>query len=156
MSEKIGCMNCGNISCKNNKKRESNGCGRWKTPEQRILELEEKVGMAERTRDRLISIGFPTFASCKEYAAKLKELEKENAQMKEANETLATMNNSMWVELEKKRAESQGITNKLHQLIKAKEIIKTFCGFCSVFNSTNGSFDNLIAEAEQFLSEVEK
>ena len=43
------------------------------------------------------------------------------------------------------------------QLTKAKEIIKTFCGFCSVFNSTNGSFDNLIAEAEQFLnSEVEK
>ena len=42
MSEKIGCMNCGNISCKNNKKRESKGCGRWKTPEQRILELEEK------------------------------------------------------------------------------------------------------------------
>ena len=82
MSEKIGCMNCGNISCKNNKKRESNGCGRWKTPEQRILELEEKVGMAERTRDRLISIGFPTFASCKEYAAKLKELEAQIEKMK--------------------------------------------------------------------------
>ncbi len=82
MSEKIGCMNCGNISCKNNKKRESKGCGRWKTPEQRILELEEKVGMAERTRDRLISIGFPTFASCKEYAAKLKELEAQIEKMK--------------------------------------------------------------------------
>ena len=82
MSEKIGCMNCGNISCKNNKKRESNGCGRWKTPEQRILELEEKVGMVERTRDRLISIGFPTFASCKEYAAKLNELEAQIEKMK--------------------------------------------------------------------------
>lgn len=82
MSEKIGCMNCGNISCKNNKKRESKGCGRWKTPEQRILELEEKVGMAERTRDRLISIGFPTFASCKEYAAKLAELEAQIEKMK--------------------------------------------------------------------------
>ena len=88
MSEKIGCMNCGNISCKNNKKRESKGCGRWKTPEQRILELEEKVGMAERTRDRLISIGFPTFASCKEYAAKLAELEKENAELKAQIEKL--------------------------------------------------------------------
>lgn len=42
------------------------------------------------------------------------------------------------------------------KLTKAKEIIKTFCGFCSVFNSTNGSFDNIIAEAEQFLKEVEK
>ena len=88
MSKKIGCMNCGNISCKNNKKRESKGCGRWKTPEQRILELEEKVGMAERTRDRLISIGFPTFASCKEYAAKLAELEKENAELKAQIEKL--------------------------------------------------------------------
>lgn len=90
MSEKIGCMNCGNISCKNNKKRESKGCGRWKTPEQRILELEEKVGMAERTRDRLISIGFPTFASCKEYAAKLKELEAEVVRLR--NEGLDNIN----------------------------------------------------------------
>ena len=90
MSEKIGCMNCGNISCKNNKKRESKGCGRWKTPEQRILELEEKVGMAERTRDRLISIGFPTFASCKEYAAKLAELEAEIVRLR--NEGLDNIN----------------------------------------------------------------
>ena len=83
MSEKIGCMNCGNISCPNNKKRESKGCGRWKTPEQRILELEEKVTGYDRNRDRLIAMGFPTFASCKEYAAKLKELENENAELKE-------------------------------------------------------------------------
>lgn len=82
MSEKIGCMNCGNISCKNNKKRESKGCGRWKTPEQRILELEEKVSGYDRNRDRLIAIGFPTFASCKEYAAKLKELKAQIEKMK--------------------------------------------------------------------------
>ena len=71
-----GCMNCGNISCGNNKKRESAGCGRWISPEDKIAELEEKVGMAERTRDRLIAMGFPTLASCKEYSAKLKELDK--------------------------------------------------------------------------------
>ena len=41
--------------------------------------------MAERTRDRLISIGFPTFASCKEYAAKLKELEEEVTRLKNEN-----------------------------------------------------------------------
>lgn len=46
------------------------------------------------------------------------------AELEEANKTLATMNNNMWVELEKKRAESQGITNKLHQLTKAKELLK--------------------------------
>ena len=85
MSEIKGCMNCGNISCENNKKRRVDGCGRWKSPEERIAELEEKVGMAERTRDRLISIGFPTFASCKEYAAKLKELEEEVTRLKNEN-----------------------------------------------------------------------
>ena len=43
MESKIkGCMNCGNISCPNNKKRVSAGCGRWKTPEQKIIELEEE------------------------------------------------------------------------------------------------------------------
>lgn len=42
------------------------------------------------------------------------------------------------------------------QLTKAKEIIKTFCGFCGVFNSTNGSLDNIIARAEQFLKDQEE
>ena len=90
MSEKIGCMNCGNISCPNNKKRESKGCGRWKTPEQRILELEEKVSGYDRNRDRLIAMGFPTFASCKEYAAKLAELEAEVVRLR--NEGLDNIN----------------------------------------------------------------
>ena len=38
-----GCMNCGNISCGNNKKRESAGCGRWISPEDRIAELEKEI-----------------------------------------------------------------------------------------------------------------
>ena len=38
-----GCMNCGNISCGNNKKRESAGCGRWISPEDKIAELEKSV-----------------------------------------------------------------------------------------------------------------
>ena len=71
-----GCMNCGNISCGNNKKRDCAGCGRWISPEDKIAELEEKVGMAERTRERLIAMGFPTLASCKEYSAKLAEAKK--------------------------------------------------------------------------------
>ena len=37
-----GCMNCGNISCGNNKKRESAGCGRWISPEDKIAELEKE------------------------------------------------------------------------------------------------------------------
>jgi len=31
-----GCMNCGNISCGNNKKRDCAGCGRWISPEDKI------------------------------------------------------------------------------------------------------------------------
>lgn len=83
------------------------------------------------------------------------ELEKENAQLKEANETFATMNNSMWVELEKKRAESQGITNKLHQLIKAKEIIKDLLGSENT-SCEEEMFFEIRQKAEQFLKEVEK
>ena len=98
---------------------------------------------------------------CSNHSSKLRmrtlELEKENAQMKEANETLATMNNSMWVELEKKRAESQGITNKLHQLIKAKEILQEFVEWANwQGNSKCPSFKSIQDKAEQFLNEVEK
>lgn len=38
-----GCMNCGNISCGNNKKRESAGCGRWISSEDRIKFLEDFI-----------------------------------------------------------------------------------------------------------------
>lgn len=36
-----GCMNCGNISCGNNKKRESAGCGRWKDPKETEKEYKQ-------------------------------------------------------------------------------------------------------------------
>lgn len=48
-----------------------------------ITELEEKVQGYDRNRDRLISMGFPTFQSCKEYADKIKELEQQIKQMNE-------------------------------------------------------------------------
>lgn len=40
MSEIKGCMNCGNIACGNNKKRDCAGCGRWISPEDKIAFLE--------------------------------------------------------------------------------------------------------------------
>lgn len=80
---------------------------------------------------------------CKLKDIRIAELEKENAELKEKY-----VKNITDCDICDTYCNSQ--------LTKAKEIIKTFCGFCSVFNSTNGSFDNLIAEAEQFLSEVEK
>ena len=39
--------------------------------EQENEEVKEKLASAERTRDNLRQIGFPTFQSCKEYADKL-------------------------------------------------------------------------------------
>lgn len=42
MSEIKGCMNCGNISCGNNKKRDCAGCGRWISPEDKIAELKKE------------------------------------------------------------------------------------------------------------------
>lgn len=87
---------------------------------------------------------------------KIKELEKENAELKRANETLYTMNNNMWVELEEKRAESQGITNRLHQLIKAKEIISAFVKWANWEGSNCPSFKSIQDKAEQFLKETRK
>ena len=61
-----GCMNCGNISCGNNKKRESAGCGRWISPEDRIAvlekdiaELREKLKLIAEQEARDISSRFP-------------------------------------------------------------------------------------------------
>lgn len=42
MSEIKGCMNCGNISCGNNKQRRIDGCGRYISPEDKIKELEKE------------------------------------------------------------------------------------------------------------------
>lgn len=108
-----------------------------KNKEKQITELEQE---AEKYLDKKYLKDMGVRNPCrKAYLAgaeprekRIAELEKENVQLKEANETLATMNNNMWVELEKKRAESQGITNKLHQLIEAKELIGKFSDFANL------------------------
>ena len=110
-------------------------------------EMKNRISMA--LKDPILQQGFEIIC-------------KENAQLKEANETFATMNNGMWVELEKKRAESQGITNRLHQLIKAKSVIKKFYDFVNngiEYDPENSEvhtkmWNELCEQAEQFLSEV--
>ena len=165
-----GCMNCGNISCGNNKKRDCAGCGRWISPEDKIAELEEKVGMAERTRDRLKAMGFPTLASCKEYSAKLETLEKENERLTVDYETLKLhdeeeigMLKSENAELKKELEITQRCwydqknisldTNcKLH---KAKELLKRFIETSNPIYFEEDR-QKVKAEAEQFLKESEK
>ena len=85
-----------------------------------------------------------------ELIAYVKTLEKENEELRKVKQVKIEVTRDY-----KKLAKD--LQEQGNQLTKAKEIIKTFCGFCGVFNSTNGSLDNIIAKAEQFLnSEVEK
>ena len=50
--------------------------------------LKEKVGGYERTRDRLIEMGFPTLMSCKEYAAQIEKMKCcANCKYKDCNKT---------------------------------------------------------------------
>ena len=74
------------------------------------------------------------------------KLAKANAELKEANKTLATMNNNMWVELEKKRAElkRKGIVTAVSICLTIiplvlpsnigidKEVVSSFLGGCTV------------------------
>jgi hypothetical protein len=46
-------------------------CGFLDGADRATEELKEKLAGAERTRDNLRQIGFPTFQSCKEYADKM-------------------------------------------------------------------------------------
>ena len=63
----------------------------WKTCKECVIseleaknaELMQKVEGYDQDRDRLIAMGFPHFRNCKEYAEKFRELEKENAELKD-------------------------------------------------------------------------
>lgn len=46
-------------------------CGFLDGADRATEELKEKLAGAERTRDNLRQIGFPTYQSCKEYADKM-------------------------------------------------------------------------------------
>ena len=139
-----GCMNCGNISCGNNKKRDCAGCGRWISPEDKIAELQKIVESYDRNRDRLIAMGFPHFRNCKEYAEKLKELEKENTELKKKY-----VKNITDCDICDTYCNSQ--------LIKAKELLERFLGLGNLWDLDCKDYFPLRKEAEQFLnSEVEK
>lgn len=93
---------------------------------------------------------------CAMKQAHIAKIESQNAQLKEANQTLAAMNESMWVELEMKRTESQGIMHRLHQLIKAKEIIENLIDALETIDGEQVRELTEVKEAERFLSEVEE
>jgi hypothetical protein len=118
---------------------------------------------------------------CETYENKIEDLEKENANVKEALEGYKKIakwcdkcdkiaelksENQKWKDewqeqVQKATDEGYARTLQTMQLNKAKEIIKEYIELkykpCAVGNSVNMLlYDNICAEAEQFLSEVEK
>lgn len=123
--------------------------------EKENAELKEKNEGYCRSRDRLISIGFPTFKDCKEYAEHLtkalekgEQLEKENAELKKDKKELCHSISE--------GGKACAYLNK--QLNKAKNIIKKFLLWENDWRNKTESKYELLKEAEQFIkdSEVEK
>ncbi len=78
MSEIKGCMNCGNISCGNNKKRRVDGCGRYISPEDKIRELEKE--------NERLTVSYETLKLHDE--EEIGMLKSENAELKAQNEEI--------------------------------------------------------------------
>ena len=132
---------------------------RWREVKREELEVFSKIEELEKENEELRNNGFTVSAMTEQQLKvaieKGEQLEKENAELKKANQTLATMKNDMWVELEKKRAESQGITNRLHQLTKAKELLMKWV---ELFKPKGDNIPPtpIQVDTEQFLKEIEK
>ncbi len=102
--------------------------------DKRIAELEEENKQIKNSDSLCKVIG---------------KLRKENAELKEANKILAIMKNDMRVELEKKKAECQGITNKLYLLTRAIDLLRKFLDAKSIEETCVAE-----SEVEKFLKEA--
>lgn len=98
--------------------------------EKRIAEFERKLEQTEKDLADY-QFNYPT----------IKELQKENAKLKERNRKLLES--------------CEGATMMYEDLCKAKEIIKTFLGFAEAFGYSP-SIDKFITEAEQFLKGIKE
>lgn len=136
MSEIKGCMNCGNISCENNKQRRVDGCGRWKSPEQKIIELEGDRSQREKA---IIELSREFNRRIAEYEKRIAEFKKENAELKEK---LGNYQKGIFDEIEKRDI----------NFTKAIEIIEGLMRFCRCF-AQHHTEDIRYKEAEQFLRE---
>lgn len=160
MNEIKGCMNCGNISCGNNKKRRVDGCGRYISPEDKIKELEKEV---IRLRNESLDIinKYTRFAetdrktitklqqACHKWFMRWREAKKDAMNLQKEIESLKYI----------KQKFHEGCMTLAHQvniangkLTKAKNALKKFVDFA---NGERTIPIKWIAETEQFLSEVE-
>lgn len=136
-----GCMNCGNISCGNNKKRDCAGCGRWISPEDKIAELErenaELKSIAEFQQSSNMSRHFEN-----------KKLKEGLAVGSTFNKALNSMNKSLVEERDKYR---NMVFDKDEQLTKAKELLKQWLQTSKASGCDN---INIVTDTEQFLEEM--
>lgn len=145
-----GCMNCGNISCGNNKKRDCAGCGRWISPKDKIAELKENYEKQKEIKKELVD----------DFTARIKELEKENERLTVDYETLKLHDEEEIAQLRAECGRTQktallnldGWRKSEANLKKAKEIIKNLL---ILHNDTFGKTDldwrcMVVAEAEKF------
>ena len=132
-----GCMNCGNISCGNNKKRDCAGCGRWISPEDKIAELEKSVNnwlKYEKETQYHKSI--------------IKDLKKENAELKEFVNAPHTKGRKTT------RADYiKAVWDLSKQLTKAKELLKQWLQTSKASGCDN---INIVTDTEQFLEEMKE
>lgn len=135
-----GCMNCGNISCGNNKKRESVGCGRWKAPEEIEKEYKQYEAVISAAQKNLKELE-EDYNSKDELFKKIAETEKENERLTVDYETL-------------KLHDEEEIALLKEKIIKVEEIINGLMRFCRCF-AQHHTEDIRYKEAEQFLKETE-
>lgn len=135
MSEIKGCMNCGNISCGNNKKRDCAGCGRWISPEDKIAELEKE--------NERLTVDYETLKLNDE--EEIGMLKSEDAELKEKLKPENCL---------KLLAKEGYIKFTSEQLTKAKELLKRYVPYRQITDSK--AYKDLADETEQFLEEIEK
>ena len=166
------CNNCGKVNCENFQRQRKDCCGNWVSYKDYIKELEAKLKHAEENCINKTCVVFKDKEDC---VAKLLELEKENADLKEEINKIAFARGN----LEEENAELKGLkdvatliranndtvttlmqlnnmlVSKTQQLTKAKEIIKKLIEAIHIWDCKN--LEEVETEAEQFLnSEVGK
>ncbi len=125
----------------------------------RIAELEAKLKHAEENCINKTCVVFKDKEDC---VAKLLELEKENAELKSDNDArkfAMAMSEKVEKQLREENANDEGYARTLQtiQLSKAKDLLNEFMRISKASDEDfEHDYSELIGEAEQFISEVEK
>lgn len=134
---KRSCNNCGKVTCENFQRQRIDCCGLWVSYKDYVTELESKIADIKANCDLAIE----------GRDIKIKELEKENAELKEKVNILDNCDRLGDVITEAYK----------DQLTKAKEIIRTFLNMPMPNNEeVFADVGAILTKAEQFIKEIEK